>query len=148
MRGCLSTSLVINVCRMEMKMKKLPDSELELMMIIWHAGKAVTRQEIESQLSQDRRLGPTTILTFLSRLQEKGFVKIIKNGKSNLYEPIIAEEDYLKQESRNILKRMYRNSVKNFMAALYDGDQMSTKDIEELQVFLDEKKRSVDWNEW
>ena len=31
-------------------MKRLPDSELELMMIIWDAGKPVTRTEIEERL--------------------------------------------------------------------------------------------------
>ena len=37
-------------------MKKLPESELELMMIIWHAGRPVTRAEIESGLDEDRKL--------------------------------------------------------------------------------------------
>ena len=47
-------------------MKRLPDSELELMMIIWDAGRGITRNEIEERLPQDRRLSATTILSFLS----------------------------------------------------------------------------------
>ena len=35
-------------------MKRLPDSELELMMIIWDAGKPVTRTEIEERLPRER----------------------------------------------------------------------------------------------
>ena len=35
-------------------MKRLPDSELELMQIIWDAGHPVTRLEIEYQLPVDR----------------------------------------------------------------------------------------------
>lgn len=121
-------------------MKKLPESELELMMIIWHAGRPVTRAEIESGLDEDRKLGATTVLSFLSRLQEKGFVKVTRQGKNNLYEPLIGEREYLKKESGSILKKLYRNSVRNFVAALYDGDQLSDKDLEELQAFLDEKR--------
>lgn len=121
-------------------MKKLPESELELMMIIWHAGRPVTRAEIESGLDEDRKLGATTVLSFLSRLQEKGFVKVTRQGKNNLYEPLIGEREYLKKESGSILKKLYRNSVRNFVAALYDGDQLSDKDLEELQTFLDEKR--------
>lgn len=121
-------------------MKKLPESELELMMIIWHAGRPVTRAEIESGLDEDRKLGATTVLSFLSRLQEKGFVKVTRQGKNNLYEPLVGEREYLKKESGSILKKLYRNSVRNFVAALYDGDQLSDKDLEELQTFLDEKR--------
>ena len=61
-------------------MKKLPESELELMMIIWQAGRAMTRPEIEAGLGEGRKLGATTILSFLSRLQEKGFLKVERRG--------------------------------------------------------------------
>lgn len=122
-------------------MKKLPESELELMMIIWRADHPVTRTEIEAQLEEGRRIGPTTLLSFLSRLQEKGFVKVTRQGKSNLYQPLVTEKDYLKAESGNIFKKLYRNSVKNFMTALYEGDNLSDKDLEELQEFLDEKRK-------
>ena len=43
-------------------MKKLPDSELEIMLIIWEYDRPVTRFEIESKLDEDRKLSPTTIL--------------------------------------------------------------------------------------
>ena len=121
-------------------MKRLPDSELELMMIIWRAEKPVTRTEIEEKLNEERKLSATAILSFLSRLQEKGFLKIDKQGKSNIYTPIIKERDYTKKESKSILQKMYHNSVKSFMSALYDGDNLSEDDMKELQSFIDEKR--------
>ena len=66
-------------------MKRLPDSELEIMMIIWDMDKPVTRSEIEARLDRERKLSPTTILSFLSRLQEKGFLEVQKSGKNNVY---------------------------------------------------------------
>ena len=122
-------------------MKKLPDSELELMMIIWRAEKPVTRTEIEEKLNEERKLSATAILSFLSRLEEKRFLKIEKQGKSNIYTPIIKERDYTKKESKSILQKMYHNSVKSFMSALYDGDNLSEEDIKELQNFIDEKRK-------
>ena len=35
-------------------MKRLPDSELEIMMIIWKLNKPVTRGEIEQQMEGER----------------------------------------------------------------------------------------------
>ncbi|HIR96729.1 MAG TPA: BlaI/MecI/CopY family transcriptional regulator [Candidatus Merdisoma faecalis] len=122
-------------------MKRLPDSELELMMIIWDAGRPMSRNEIEEQLPGERQLSATTILSFLSRLQEKRFVQVRKEGRNNVYEPLVRKEDYLKQESRSIWKRLYQNSVGNFMAALGQGDELTDQDLDELQEFLDRKRK-------
>lgn len=122
-------------------MKRLPDSELELMMIIWDAGRPVTRTEIEEELPLDRKLSATAILSFLSRLEEKGFVRVRKEGRSNVYEPLVRKEEYLRKESRSIWKRLYQNSVANFMAALGQGDDLTEQDLDELQEFLDRKRK-------
>lgn len=122
-------------------MKRLPDSELELMMIIWDFDKPVTRFEIEERLGEERKITATTILSFLSRLQEKGFLAITKEGKNNVYSALIERDEYIQKESRNILERLYQNSAKHFLAALYDGDSLSEEELKELEDFIKEKRR-------
>lgn len=119
------------------KMKRLPESELEIMMIIWRHDGPVNRMEIEEHLKKD--VAAPTILSFLNRLEAKGFVRVEKIGKVNWYTPLVKEEEYLQKESKNILQKMYRNSLKNFVTALYDGDGLSAQDMDELRVFLEEK---------
>ena len=120
-----------------MEYKRLPDSELELMVILWRAGKPMTRVEIEEKLSVKGKWSKTTVLSFLARLEEKGFVRVEKEGRSNCYIPLVEESDYLQQESGTILKRLYGSSVKKFVAALYDGNELSEGQIEELKDYLD-----------
>lgn len=122
-------------------MRRLPDSELEIMMIIWDYDKPVTRFEVEQRMGEGRKLSPTTILSFLSRLQEKGFLEVRKEGKNNVYLALVMREDYMRAESRNILKRLYQNSAKNFLAALYDGDSLSGEDLKELEEYISEKRK-------
>lgn len=124
-------------------MKRLPDSELELMMIVWDLDKPVTRFEIEDKMHEERKLSPTTILSFLSRLQEKGFLTVEKAGKNNVYIALVDKSDYIQNESKSILKRLYQNSAKHFLAALYDGDSLSECELEELEEFIKEKRRGV-----
>ena len=78
-------------------MKRLPDSELEIMIAIWELNKEVTRTEIEEKLDRDKKLSPTTILSLLSRLEKKEFVSIRKEGKNNVYKALVNEEDYMMQ---------------------------------------------------
>lgn len=123
------------------KFKRLPDSELELMLLIWKAKEEVTRADLERLLQKDKKLAPTTILSFLSRLEEKGYIKVERRGKTNYYSPIISEDDYINNEGKTILERLYGNSLKNFVVALYDGKSINDKQLEELREFLDSSKQ-------
>ena len=118
-------------------MKRLPESELEIMMIIWKYNRPVNRMEIEEHLEKD--VAAPTILSFLNRLEARGFVSVEKIGKINWYTPLVKEEEYLQKESKNILQKMYQNSLKNFVTALYDGGGLSTQDIEDLRKFMEER---------
>ena len=119
--------------------KRLPDSELELMQIIWKLDSPVSRPDIEKNLPKNHQLAATTILTLLTRLCEKGFLKVEKQGKTNLYTPLIAEKDYLAGESRNILNRLYGGSLKAFAMSLVDSG-VSREEIDELRKMLEENK--------
>ena len=128
-----------NMTEEDFLMKKLPDAELELMMIIWDAEKPVTRVEIEEKLSEDRDVLPNTILTLLTRLEKRGFLKKVRDGKINYYSALVDKEPYLKEASQGILNRMFKGSLKNFAAALYDGEELSEEDAAELMEFLENK---------
>ncbi|MEQ8201419.1 MAG: BlaI/MecI/CopY family transcriptional regulator [Syntrophomonadaceae bacterium] len=116
--------------------KRLPDSELELMMIIWGAGQPVTSAYIMDKLSGTRNWAHTTVLNFLSRLVERGFLETSRQGRCNYYRPLVAEHDYLQRESKSFLEKMHHSSVTNLVASLYDGDAISREDLEELKRFL------------
>lgn len=122
-------------------MKRLPESELEIMMIIWKYQEPVNRMDIEAHL--EKKVAAPTVLSFLNRLEAKGFVSVEKIGKVNWYRPLVTQEAYLQRESRSILKKLYGNSLRNFVAALYDGDGLSEEDCRELSAFLEEKSRKA-----
>lgn len=119
------------------KMNRLPDGELEIMQIIWHSEPPVSRAAIESELNKEKHLAPTTILTFLTRLCEKGFLEVEKQGRTNLYKPLITEREYLATESRHFLERLCGGSMKAFAASLCDSG-ISRQELEQLKEMLDE----------
>lgn len=124
---------------MDKDIRRLPDSELELMQIIWELEPPLSRQDIEEKLPPDRPLAPTTVLTFLDRLREKGFLRAEKRGKTNYYTPLVSRREYLARESRGVLDRLFGGSVSAFATALVDGG-VSREEIEQLQKLLEEGK--------
>lgn len=119
------------------KERRIPDSELELMKLIWHSDRPVTSADLMEALKGRKTWGVTTILNLLSRLQEKGFLTSEKKGRFHYFSPLISEDTYRQQEGRSILSRLYGNSVKNFVASLYQGKSISNDDLQELKDFIE-----------
>ena len=120
-------------------MKRLPDTELEVMKAIWAKGEAAARSELEEAL-RDRGWATNTVNTYLARLCEKGFVSCEKRGKANWYTPLVSQEDYLQFESSTVLDKVFGRSLKRFVASLAQGDGLDDAQVAELQNYLDELK--------
>ncbi len=118
--------------------QRLPDSELDIMLILWSHEPPMSRPEIEKIVNEKKKLSPTTILTLLSRLEKKKFVSVEKQGKLNLYTPLISQEEYQRNESKNILEKLYGNSLKKFVVSLYGGKKLDREKIRELSEFIQE----------
>lgn len=116
-------------------MKRLPDTELEVMKALWATGPDTPRALLEERLSPFG-WAANTINTYLSRLADKGFVAVRREGKSNLYTPLVGQEEYQAFDSRAVLERLY-GSPRNFVAALA-RDGMGRDELEELRALLDQ----------
>ena len=118
--------------------QRLPDSELDIILILWSHEPPMSRPEIEKIVNEKKKLSPTTILTLLSRLEKKKFVSVEKQGKLNLYTPLISQEEYQRNESKNILEKLYGNSLKKFVVSLYGGKKLDREKMQELSEFIQE----------
>ena len=116
-------------------MKRLPDTELEVMKALWATGPDTPRATLEDRLSPFG-WAANTINTYLSRLAEKGFVAVRRAGKSNLYTPLVSREEYLSFDSRAVLDRLY-GSPRNFVAALA-REGFVQGELEELRALLEQ----------
>ncbi len=118
--------------------QRLPDSELDIMLVLWNGTLPMTRPEIEKVINKKKNLAPTTILSLLTRLEAKKFVEVTKQGKMNLYTPLVSQSDYQANESQNVLEKLYGNSLKKFVTSLYQGKKMSSEEVRDLSNFLKE----------
>ncbi|MCI9263234.1 MAG: BlaI/MecI/CopY family transcriptional regulator [Oscillospiraceae bacterium] len=116
--------------------KALPDSELDIMLVIWRGGKGVEAPRILEGL--ERPLTASALHSYLKRLEEKGFLRCEKAGRVNQYTPLISEEEYRRQAGGAVLEKLYDGSLKTFTAALWDGGRLSEADVDELRAYLDE----------
>lgn len=123
---------------MNLNIKRLPDSELEVMQAIWSLEPPVARVDIEEVLKDIYPIAMTTLLTLLTRLSEKGFIKIEKISRSARYYPLVSQQEYLAQQSKNFLQRLCGGNMSTFATALCDSG-ISKEDLAELRELLDKE---------
>lgn len=109
---------------------------MELMRLLWEEDGPITSTELLERLPAGQ-WKTTTVLTFLTRLAEKGMVRVEKRGKNNFYSPDVTEEEYRAQETKGFLADMHGGSVKSLIASLYDADGLTPAELEELRRWLE-----------
>ena len=119
-----------------MEIRKLPDSELEVMQAVWAYPAPVSRGQIEDYLRERYPIAQTTLLTLLTRLTEKEFLAVDKLGRGKCYTPIISRQRYLAEQGNRFFKKLCGGEVSTFAAALCDSG-LSREDLEELRRLLE-----------
>ena len=116
--------------------KRLPDSELEVMQAVWDCEPPVSRGQIEAKLADSYPIAPTTLLTLLSRLTEKGFLTVDKAGRGKSYTPVISRQEYLAEQGNRFFRKLCGGNLSTFATALCDSG-LSKEDLAELRSLLE-----------
>lgn len=121
--------------------QQVSDSELELMKIIWaNGGTALYAQIMEKLAEAGCTWQKNTVITLLSRLVEKGLLKINKIGRRNEYRAAVSEGDYQADQAQAFLNKLYEGNAKGLVSMLIQRDMLSAKDYEELRQFWEREK--------
>ena len=118
--------------------KRLPESELDIMLVVWAGEGGVTAPAILEGL--ERPLTASALHSYLKRLEEKGFLACEKRGKVNYYTPLVSREEYQRSEGRTILQKLYGGSLSRFADTLYDGERVAPEEVADLQALLEQLK--------
>ena len=121
---------------MGISIRKLPDGELEVMQAVWAAPNPCSRAEIRAGLTISREIAETTLLTMLSRLADKGFLEIHKEGRCSVYAPLISRDDYLASQSSRFFRKLCGGKISTLANALC-GSGLTKEELEELRRILE-----------
>lgn len=121
---------------METTIRRLPDAELEVMQAVWACEPPAARADIHEILKDTHPMALTTLLTVLTRLSDKGFLRIQKEGRSARYIPLVSRQDYLAQQSRRFVEKVCGGSLPAFAAALCDSG-LTKEELAQLRALLE-----------
>ncbi len=116
--------------------RRLPDGELAVMQALWACEAPAAAADLEDRLRASHPMAPTTVLTILTRLGEKGFVAAERSGRRRAYRPLVSRSDYLAAQSGAFFRGLCGGSVSTFAAALCDSG-LSREELAQLRDLLE-----------
>lgn len=121
------------------QIQKMSDAEAEVMQVVWHCGGSITSSALHQELSQTREWKQNTVITFLTRLTDKGIIAANKQGrgKPSLYVAQLTEEEYKHCETMTFLDAVHGGSVKSLMTALCGSEEPSRAQLNELKAWFE-----------
>lgn len=114
----------------------ITDSEYAIMKILWKSIVPMTVADVVRELDGNDWTA-STVSTFLQRLLKKEVIACDKKGKTNLYYPLLKQREYDLNETENFLSKIYKGSVKNLVAALYENKKLSAEDMSDLKKMFE-----------
>jgi predicted transcriptional regulator len=76
----------------------------------------------------------------LVRLIDKGFLSSERVGRERNYTPIISEQEYMHAETEGFISRYRGNSLGSLVKTMYDGEDISADDMDELKKWIKERE--------
>lgn len=116
----------------------LSDGEWKLMNRLWEDA-PLTITQLTAALQEETGWSKHTIITMLSRLEDKGAVRH-DGGTPKHYSAVLKQEDAAQSETKSFLDKVYGGRLGLMMSAMVDTKALTQEDIDELTAILESAK--------
>lgn len=118
-------------------------AELEVLKALWDAGPSTVRQVLDTLHARGRKLAYTTVLTFLTRLEQKGYVASDKSGQAYIYKARISRERVVGSRLRAMVEQLYDGAAGPLALHLMESQRFTPEELEQLQKLIDRLERDA-----
>ena len=115
---------------------KISEAESKVLEVFWSAEVPLSADEVVRAMNSDRDWSAGTIRTFLTRLMKKKALAATPDGRRYLYRPLIRREDYVHEQSRNLIDRLFGGRIAPFITQFSERRDLSADEIEELKRLI------------
>lgn len=124
-----------------MKKATLADAEWKIMQKLWECSPMTLRQ-LQDSLSEQTGWTKHAIISFLKRMEIKGFIRVDEKQSVREYYPILQQCEAVKNEMNNVIEK-FGGKISLVASALIDS-QIEPEDLDELMASLQAAKNEGD----
>jgi predicted transcriptional regulator len=114
----------------------LPDSELEVMRVLWQKGKATAREVVTDLRARGSKWTYATVNTLLQRIEAKGMATSDKSRISYVYSPKISRDQVIKKRVRHLIDKLYDGKGGQLVVHVLKNSKLSKEEVAEISQLL------------
>lgn len=120
--------------------RNLSASETTIMKAVWDAGEDISIPDLIEVLRTDygKDYARTTVVTFLLKLSDKGFVRTYRKGKLSYAHAMKSEAEYRTKLLNEETDYWFNGNVSNLFSALCNSRRLTKDEIGEIRSLLDD----------
>jgi BlaI family transcriptional regulator, penicillinase repressor len=112
--------------------------QLLIMQTLWKLGRATAR-EITDALNAEDSIAHSTVQTLLRTLEEKGSITHEVDGRTFVFVPLVQEDKYKRNATRDLLERVFGGDVRSLVAHLLQNEKVSPKELAEIRRLIEKR---------
>jgi BlaI family penicillinase repressor len=117
---------------------RLGDLQLRIMRVLWDSG-AVTVSEVQQRLGR-QRLAYTTVATMLRKMEERGLVDHLEEGRKFLYRPVVSLDAVTRSMTGDLVDRLFDGSLAEAVSHLLESREISREELDRLEQLIQQRK--------
>lgn len=125
------------------KPRKLTPLETLVMGVLWDSAPAAVR-DVQQKLHRVKPMAYNTVLTVMRILREKGFLASTRDGRIDLYRPIVPREQVALRSYRDVLQSFYAGSAGALVSQLLSTEDLSAEELKSLRSEIDRRLEAAD----
>jgi predicted transcriptional regulator len=118
---------------------RISSAEAVIMEALWERQPLYAEDIIAAVADQGWSEG--TVKTLLNRLLGKGALSAKKEGRRYCYRPVLKREDYVLEESTNLVDRLFHGRVSSLVMHFSEREKLTPEDIAELKRLIAELEK-------
>ena len=124
------------MARRESSNRKLTPLETLIMNALWDESPAAVKQ-VQERLKSVKPMAYNTVLTMMRILRDKGFLASEREGRADLYRPIVSREDVGRRSLRELIDSFFSGSAEALVSQLLDVPSLSDEELTAIRAELD-----------
>ena len=125
----------------------IPDSELDVLKVLWDRGQATVREVLETLREAGRQWSYATVATLLDRLETKGVITSDRAELAFIYRPMITSQEVRQKRVGNLVDKLYQGEPGLLVLHLLKSHPLDPSQAKEVRALLEEmtgKKKTDD----
>jgi predicted transcriptional regulator len=123
---------------MAKKAPSLPDSELDVLKVLWDLGQGTVREVLETLRVAGRSWSYATVATLLDRLEARGLVASDRRELAFVFRPSVTPQEVQQTRVQNLVDKLYQGEPGLLVLHLLKSHPLDPDQAREVRELLEE----------